>query len=302
MMFKHTVNILQRNKDNSSKRIKFKRVLKNINYPDEKLKADILFHSFFNKYANHPIPIKSLTDSNPKPDDKFSLLESLDDEQRNNIVKNGLILTMIKNELPLFKLFNNTNTKSKYNLDSSLLQLLNKAKSNKDENIVAHAKMKPFTQDFKLDKAKYFEEYKKLNDLKRIDHKAHTNIYTFHPDNIEIKSNVESSIDESCSSKENLDLSEPCEEKNKSSSPFEKLVYKNLGKSKRAEIALKRYAKKHKLELDESKIDSILKPVSKFNFQNNYFKIKDKDILVPNLNLKKYGVVYCWELTHTKNI
>ena len=270
MMFKHTVNILQRNKDNSSKRIKFKRVLKNINYPDEKLKADILFHSFFNKYANHPIPIKSLTDSNPKPDDKFSLLESLDDEQSNNIVKNGLILTMIKNELPLFKLFNNTNTKSKYNLDSSLLQLLNKAKSNKDENIVAHAKMKPFTQDFKLDKAKYFEEYKKLNDLKRIDHKA--------------------------------DLSEPCEEKNKSSSPFEKLVYKNLGKSKRAEIALKRYAKKHKLELDESKIDSILKPVSKFNFQNNYFKIKDKDILVPNLNLKKYGVVYCWELTHTKNI
>lgn len=301
-MFKHTVSILQRNKDNFLRRIKFKRVLKNINYPDEKLKADILFHSFFNKYANHPIPIKSLTDANSKADEKFSLLESLDDEQSNNVVKNGLILTMIKNELPLFKLFNNTTTKSKYNLDSNILQLLNKAKSNKDENIVAHAKMKPFTQDFKLDKAKYFEEYKKLNDFKKNDHKTHRNIYTFHPDNMELKTNVESSIDINSASKENVDITEPCEEKKEALSPFEKLVYKHLGKSKRAEIALKRYAKKHNLELDESEIDNVLKPISKFNFQNNYFKIKGKDIMVPNLNFKKYGVVYCWELTRKKNI
>ncbi|KAL6935081.1 hypothetical protein ACO0R3_001053 [Hanseniaspora guilliermondii] len=300
-MFKHTINILQRNKDNSSKKIKFKRVLKNINHPDEKLKADILFHSFFNKYANHPIPIRSLTDPNLKTKDKLSFLENIDDEQSGDIVKNGLILSMIKNELPLFKLFNNTNTDSKYNLDNSLLQLLKKAKSNKDENIVAHAKMKPFTPDFKLDKAKYFEECKKLNDLKNINHKTHTNIYTFHPDNIEAKEDVESKIEKTNVSQENISSKFP-EENHELISPFDKLVYKNLGKTKRAEIALKRFAKKHKLDLDARDIDNILKPTSKFNFQNNYFKIKGKNILVPNLNLKKHGVVYCWELTHKNNI
>jgi len=296
-MFKYTINALERSKDKSLKPFKFKRVLKNLNKPNEKLRDDILFHSFFNKYANHPIPIKSLTNTNTNQTDKFSILEELDEEDSDLIRKNGFLLSMIQNELPLSKLFDNNTSKPIYSLDNSLFQILNKAKANKDENIVAHAKMKPFTRDFKFDKARYFSEYKKFLEIKKANQNIHNNIYSFHPDNIEpIKgTKLETNVIEK--SKENNTLDENKTEEDGFNITVDKLVYKNLGKSKRAGIALRRFSKKHNLNLSDKDIFDNLRPLSKFNFQNNYFKIKDKDILVPKLKSKKYGTVYCWEVT-----
>jgi len=125
-MFKYTINALERSKEKSLKPFKFKRVLKNLNKPNEKLRDDILFHSFFNKYANHPIPIKSLTNTNTNQTDKFSILEELDEEDSDLIRKNGFLLSMIQNELPLSKLFDNNTSKPIYSLDNSLFQILNK--------------------------------------------------------------------------------------------------------------------------------------------------------------------------------
>lgn len=295
-MFKHAATALQRHKDKPPRSIKFKRVLKNINNPDEKLKATILYHSFFNKYANHPIPIKVLTDKNAKEANKLSMLDEINQENSLNSKNNLLILSLIQNELPLAKLFGNNSSEPAYKLDNSLFDIFKKAKRNKDKNIVEHAKLKPFTQDSKLDKAKFLEEFQRLQKIKKANENKYNNIYTFHPDNLEVVEELPKKDKDVENESKDIKRHVTEDEESDPASAIKNLAYKNLGPTRRAAIAMKRYSKKHNLNMDDKAIAENLKSMWKLDFPNDYFKVGGKDILIPKNNVSKDGIVLCWEL------
>ena len=295
-MFKQTAIVLQRHKDKPSKMVRFKRVLKNINKPDERLKASLLYHSFFNKYANHPIPIKVLADKTANDANKIYVLDEFNQDDSLNAKNNYLILSLIQNELPLAKLFGNNSSEPVYKLDNSLYEIFNKAKRNKDKNIVKHAKLKPFIQDYKFDKTKFLEESERLLKIKKAKESKHNNIFTFHPDNIEVVKELPTEDKSAENKPEDANWHVTEVDESDSASFMKNLVYKNLGPTRRAAIAMKRYSKKHKLNMDDNAIAENLKSMWKLEYPNDYFKVSGKDILVPKSNGKKNGIVLCWEL------